>query len=306
MRTLLIYLIGVAPLGAIACSKANDTTFLREVVSASLTVSSARNAVSLQPATGGLRTPQSICNSGMVEFRSNSGQRFCMDATEVTQAAYAAFLDTANVAQQDAHDLCSQRSNPEFSPRTTAPCTTDTDTALLCGPGSFAPKTMADQPVVCVDFCDAVAYCAASGKRLCGSPGEKKGRTLGDGRNDTGDFALAGASSDRSHFFSACSNKGARATAYVNRAVVDHCAGVHRVGSIAECTTEGINGIVYDLMGGVGEWEDSCTDDGRCRVRGGMFGGGDERGRCDQPGNHQFGETSRMIGFRCCMDLGQE
>jgi sulfatase modifying factor 1 len=309
MRISCLHLILSAPIGALACAKTVEdaTPSLREdIESTALAVESTVGGRIPAAAIAAVPPVKRVCDPGMVEFRTQGGKRFCMDTTEVTQAAYAGFLESANAADQDVHDLCSQRSNPDFAPRETAPCTSDTDTALLCGPGSFDPIEKPDEPVVCVDFCDAVAFCAASGKQLCGTPGSTNGRTLGDGRSETGDFALSGASSDRSQFFSACSGAGSRSDAYARKPTVERCAGAHRVGSVAECTTEGITGVVFDLMGGVGEWEDSCTDDGRCRVRGGMFGGGAERGRCDQPGNHQFADTSRMIGFRCCADLASQ
>jgi len=69
---------------------------------------------------------------------------------------------------------------------------------------------------------------------------------------------------------------------------------------------QGKNGAAYDLMGGVAEWQDSCTDDGRCRALGGMLVSGEERGSCEQDGVLMSGAANPSTGFRCCADLASE
>jgi formylglycine-generating enzyme required for sulfatase activity len=60
---------------------------------------------------------------------------------------------------------------------------------------------------------------------------------------------------------------------------------------------------LYHMSGNVAEWEDSCTLDGQCRVRGGAFSTDNEDGlRCDAdvlwPRDD---DTHNDVGFRCCL-----
>jgi formylglycine-generating enzyme required for sulfatase activity len=68
---------------------------------------------------------------------------FCIDATEVTNAHYQAFLDV--------------KDGPQLGP-----C--DWNTTYVPTAGWPGP---ADLPVGSVDWCDALDYCAWAGKRLC-------------------------------------------------------------------------------------------------------------------------------------------
>src|SRR5262249_6416251 len=87
------------------------------------------------------------CPMDMVEVPHPAGT-FCIDATEVTNGAYKAFL----AASPD------PSAQPAF-------CGWNTDYS----PSSFYGPD--DHPVVYVDWCDAYAYCEAAGKRLCGAIG---------------------------------------------------------------------------------------------------------------------------------------
>ena len=79
---------------------------------------------------------------------------FFIDAHEATFAEYAAFVDAL-----------SSKSPPALPAR----CAFKTD---------FMPSACTDvaalpsqHPAACVDWCDAFAYCAFNGKRLCGKTG---------------------------------------------------------------------------------------------------------------------------------------
>jgi hypothetical protein len=156
--------------------------------------------------------------------------------------------------------------------------------------------------MVCVDFCVAVAYCEWVGRRDCGVPGSP-GRTLGVGFDERSEFRRALAP-EASHWHNACSRSGAVARAYPEGFDITYCVGARSVGSRSECSTTGKNGAVLDLRGGVAEWQDLCTDNGSCRVLGGMFGVGAERGTCAQDATSSARAADRGVGFRCCLDLG--
>jgi formylglycine-generating enzyme len=218
---------------------------------------------------------------------------FCIDRTEVTQARYVAFLSAvgADPAQTEQPGECAFNQELTHTPDGSCPDFT----------------TASDLPVWCVDWCDAYAFCAWAGKRLCGALG---GGTL----------ALdAPVTSDEWHF--ACSGGFMTTYPYGNDPMVGACNIPNEntpedpsdnntkapVGSYPAC--EGGLAGLFDMQGNVSEWIDRC-DPGT--------GNGDEE--CSQRGGHTFGTAvywrcnnldesgarndpdAREVGFRCCRD----
>jgi formylglycine-generating enzyme required for sulfatase activity len=212
---------------------------------------------------------------------------YCIDATEVTVADYVEFV-AAGVSTADQSSQC------------------EWNTSYLPPAGWPPPPGWERYPVTFADFCDARAYCAWAGKRLCGR--------IGGGPNAFDDFE----DPRRSQWFNACSAGGERSYPYGN--VYDEGAckkanieagGVVPVGSKATC--EGAYRGLFDLSGNADEWEDSCRETGGridlCRLRGnGDFGytevPGFEMGAaefaCSYGGKSGSPETS--AGIRCCSD----
>jgi formylglycine-generating enzyme required for sulfatase activity len=208
---------------------------------------------------------------------------FCIDSTEVTNAQYAEFLRAGDGGAID--------------PR----CRWKTSHT----PAKSWPPAPGDEslPVVEVDWCDAYAFCAWAGKRLCGA--------LGGGSVATGDSTNA----TRSQWMYACTGGGASKYAYGDdnyKPGVCDTNGVGRVdaGSLLGCQG-GYPGI-FDMSGNVEEWEDSCepaadagAENDSCAWRGGSFNDGDfpTNYRCDISGSYYMGPRSVRavdIGFRCC------
>ena len=206
---------------------------------------------------------------------------FCIDSTEVTNGQYARFFDYAeNEPSLEQPAVCSW--NTSFAPNATG-----------VNEGN-------DHPVRGVDWCDAYAFCAWAGKRLCG--------------NLTGGAALYDepANEEESQWFAACSANGTKAFPYGDAYDQQTCNGAdygadgvgpEPVGSIATCV--GGYPDIYDMAGNVWEWEDSCNasagEADLCRARGGAFGNGADIHRCDwddfSPArNFNSGPT----GIRCC------
>src|SRR6185437_5545544 len=116
----------------------------------------------------------------------------------------------------------------------------------------FDPPTKGSDPVVCVDWCDAQAYCAWAGKRLCGAIGGGPATTYGD--------------PNESQWYNACSNGGTTSFPYGNDYVAGDCNGGATVAAVG--TTPGCQGLtspyfgIFDMSGNVKEWEDHCMPRG--------------------------------------------
>lgn len=225
---------------------------------------------------------------------------FAIDVHEVRRVDYQQFLDAAvDLSTQSA--VCSW--NASFEPKNTLPIT-DTQ---LCSDYTF--DTQVDRPIACVDWCDAQAYCAWRGMRLCGKRG---GGTLMKVPEDLNDAT-------KSEWFAACSNDGQQAFPYGDTEDPSRCNTLGgapgseplEVTSFDECQG-GLAGL-FDMVGNVEEWESSCEPFGpdenhQCSIRGGAYWcdavDPQPYSQCATTGrstNRNRGNAS--LSFRCCADL---
>jgi formylglycine-generating enzyme required for sulfatase activity len=208
------------------------------------------------------------------------GQDFAIDGSEITKGAYLSFLDASpSLAMQS--EVCDW--NSEFQP------------------GSDWPPTESELglPVVYVNWCQAQAYCAWAGGRLCGK--------IGGGTNIPSQYALP----DKSEWFNACSSNGARDYAYGSSYSPDTCNGEDYLHGAALPVTEppdcrGPFGNLHNLSGNVFEWTNECElgngADDLCRRRGGSFFSAEELLRCDAGSSRSRDYVDHYTGFRCCHD----
>ena len=207
------------------------------------------------------------CPAGMV-----LGAGFCIDATEVAAKDYATFFAAA---QADAA--------PPWPPQ----CVwkTSMNAGLAGGP---------TYPIEAVDWCDAWAYCAWSGKRLCGG---------GDG--GALPFAQAGFSGE---WLEACSPDGS-AYPYGNTYEAGRCD-THDVSSspipVGSPCVGGLPGL-HDMAGNVSEWIDSCEpwDGGVANdichdVGDSYFMAAPSPARCNYVDDTHRQAALDGIGIRCC------
>ncbi len=264
------------------------------------------------PNTGG--TPYTACTGAFEEIQSGGSGGLCIakmvtipgpvsstndasvadytiDVTEVTRGQYEAWVATNPPLPASDDPICGKKQGYAADAR----CMTGAGSSD-CGttPHKVCKTNCELHPQVCVDWCDAYAYCAAVGKRLCGA--------IGSGANPFDDFV----NPDKSQWFRACSAAGANDYPYSGEYNSANCNVFDRsqdyktvvVGFLEDCVTA--TGV-YDLSGNVREWEDSCdsTDD-TCRQRGGSFGGNDFRISCAYGMSAKRYLACDYYGFRCC------
>jgi len=215
------------------------------------------------------------------------GSSYCIDATEVTQAQYAAFLTAKGGDTSGQASYCSW--NTSYQPATAGgECTTTT----------YAPSTRPKRPVTCVDACDAAAYCAWAGMRLCGA--------IGGGATD---YKIQDSASE-SQWHNACSSSGGNVYAYGNAFDPLACNGQDygasaaiAVGQASSCKAPAAPfSNLRDMSGNVWEWEDGCkkykdqTD--TCHIRGGGYATATLN--CSRESMITRNTTRADLGFRCC------
>jgi formylglycine-generating enzyme required for sulfatase activity len=207
---------------------------------------------------------------------------FCIDADEVTNAQYKQFLAAKGTDTSGQHPRCGF--NDSFIPG-----------------GSWPLSSAYDNfPVASVDWCDAWAYCAWAGKRLCGR--------IGGGPVDSNNTDPR-----TSQWMAACTGEGARVFPYGNEYDRTKCntdtARIEPIRSVPTCVG-GVDGL-YDMSGGVEEWEDSCysVDAGdptgatdTCVRRGGSFNDSNfvANYQCTSSLGRPRSVHDNDAGFRCC------
>ncbi|MCC6648800.1 MAG: SUMF1/EgtB/PvdO family nonheme iron enzyme [Polyangiaceae bacterium] len=229
------------------------------------------------------------CPPGVVTGEDGREQRrvrepgvgcFSIDTQEVSRGAYQKFLDAQPPFNLSLQSTACQ-SNLELKP----------DAA--CVAGSKTTGDLQQNPVVCVDWCDAAAYCKWAGKRLC--------------KGSHADFAEAG----KSEWYAACSNEGVNVYPYGSKSKPSACntgcttspCPTDPVGSRPDCVSA--RGVA-DLSGNVAEWVDECETsaglEDLCRARGGSFKDSDGDAACDLSDAPKRGTRDASRGFRCCDD----
>ncbi len=233
------------------------------------------------------------CAAGTVRAATPGGVAFCVGATEVTQGAYAAWLATGPSTSGQRAECAS---NGDYLPAAGG---------HGCGGATYTPAATPQSPVACVDWCDAAAYCAAQGQRLCGRVGG--GSVAFDG---AGTPPWRDASIDQ--WFAACSLGGANAFPYggsyspsVCNAKDENLNASATVSSFGACVAGA--GGPHDMSGNVAEWEDSCSGatgaSDTCHVRGGSFDSDRQHAACgDQLEDQTRATAAPTLGFRCCQD----
>ena len=217
----------------------------------------------------------------MVTIPTPDGGAFRIDSTEVTNGQYAEFL-AANVPAAGQPAACSW--NDSYTP-----------------PQGAWPAADPEKPVAWVDWCDAAAFCAWAGKRLCGDigGGPLSATTLGDPATSEWTYA--------------CTAAGSRTYPYGDVYSPSACVTGHylwpdptaRVGTTPGCTG-GFPGL-HDMSGNVAEWQnyadgESGKDDGVAWQGGAFDTLASSDLRCVSVTYFNRYIQSGETGIRCCKD----
>jgi formylglycine-generating enzyme required for sulfatase activity len=210
---------------------------------------------------------------------------FCIDSTEVTNDQYATFLAATPALSLAPAPACSFKTS--FTPS-----------------AGWPAPTKKQNPVVLVDWCDAYAYCAWAGKRLCGA--------IGGGPSAKASVA----DKNVDQWYAACSANGANVYPYGGNVYISGKCNDLESGSKGTAPVESFAGCVggypgiFDMNGNAYEWEDACDvstgASDSCVIRGGSWGfSGTTYGGCNTYFNDYVVKRSDNFndtGFRCCSD----
>jgi formylglycine-generating enzyme required for sulfatase activity len=235
---------------------------------------------------------------------------YSIDAMEVTTRQYAAWLSTNPSTGGQAYP-CEGNDSFELG------VMSDDAISAAIGAGfdGTPPATCVgfmenqagpdlDKAVVCVDWCDAFAYCIWAGGHLCGEIG---GELLDISDEDV----LASNDPEQSEWFRACSANGTQTYPYPgpydDTLCNDDNSGVEAADDHPGCGV----GDLINLSGNVLEWEHACTTKNtptpladNCVRRGGAYFSNPEELACALTNGQETGtlpgSPSDNTGFRCC------
>lgn len=293
-------------LGVSACAKRSSTDDepLTAGIAGSAHGGSDANAFRIQTEAGPQRLDCSAINGGpsMVQVATPAGAKYCIDTTEVTQKQYAEFLASTTQKPGTEHPSCSW--NNEYAPMTREGDMPGRGCPYGEGSGPdywYSPDKTPNRPVMCIDWCDAVAFCQWAGKRLCGK--------VGGGSVPFAQHADANVS----EWYNACSNGGKTAFSYGDTYQPSVCspprydAGSPGIDIPSSPQCHGTNppfSAIYDMSGSAAEWQDEC-EPGNGQLLCVPVGGASvypEQTRCDSLVTVAPELAGGLLGFRCCKD----
>jgi formylglycine-generating enzyme required for sulfatase activity len=241
----------------------------------------------------------------MVQITAADGSSYCIDEREVTFKEYGEFLAAHAGAKPVQSGVCAKNESlePTLDPGG------DQFPPIICdGVYEWPGDTMPNAPVICVDFCDSLAYCAWSGKRLCG--------VVGKGSTEPSDLTYSDLErlvalekelkSTESEWFFACSQGATTRYPYGDTYEPGRCIErAEESKDVTQSATRDCHGTrppydqVFDLIGSVHEWVNICSG-----------------GSCVSPsipseGCARSGSASGLVqstgkGIRCCADTVPE
>ena len=228
--------------------------------------------------------------------RTNGSGTFQIDSTEVTRAQYEYFLQHVP-SGFGLPPFCN------FQGATVSDFTPDPACLASAPLDGAGPGARNRSPIVCVDFCDALAFCQWAGKSLCGGttmfPPNAPWDMLGD--------------SNVNAWTAACTANGSATYPYGSTYQVGTCnddgIGLQEVGTRGSCHSPKAGyDMLRDMSGNVSEWNDACQGgmgaNDLCAVRGGDFAAAPDALKCASSDFRPRATQEGSLGFRCCEVTG--
>jgi formylglycine-generating enzyme len=237
----------------------------------------------VSPDSNEASTPSCPSARGPAMVTVNASTTYCIDSTEVTNQQYDLFVQAAAAADPDVTQTAQCGWNHDVAPQG-------------CPAGRTDPNLNPKWPVGCVNWCDAWSYCHWAGKRLCGA--------LGGGPVDFNSPLEL-----NQEWLVACGTTAGNPYPY-GKTFVPNACNSSPSGTLADVKSfnkcEGGYPGIYDMVGNVEEWIDSCLE---------MDAGPNDV--CHELGNYYVQNFAPMpkcadldidsrnltdptVGFRCC------
>ena len=274
------------------------------------------------PVSTELTCPKNTSGASMVLIPTGDGTDYCIDQWPATYGEYKEFLRAKGRRFGDQPSGCEW--NKDYGPHSTYEtygcddCPTST-----CGPA--IDEVDPGRAVQCIDWCDAWAFCAWSGKRLCGLRGAQRGKVSSielppdnydnaEARNRVIDKSTC---TPDSEWFNVCSQGGTSKYPYGNAYEAGTCADEEKLAfdstvapPVSDTARNQCHGTqspydqVYGVSGSVPQWLNICFDfPGFCAIQ-----GNPERSyqssSCEGSHGLMFviPTANSYAGVRCCAD----
>lgn len=282
VRNVVVAPLALATLACGACSAFFDLSKLGEDADGATDAApdASRPDAEADDAAGDAAPPEEDSNAPCPATDAGAMKRigvFCIDTTEVTNTAYAAFLArTDGGAAAPVHAACGD--DRDRVPAERWP----------------APPENGRMPVLAVSWCDAWSYCKSAGKRLCGRRGIYGGASLASSETSN---------ADASEWYRACSKAGTKRFPYGDEPVPGECATTGFLRWVGEKCEGGYAGI-FDMVGNAAEWIDACDQQFDGTEVCALMGGDPYENLADCKTVQLLGRHAKnpVSGFRCCAD----
>jgi formylglycine-generating enzyme required for sulfatase activity len=286
----------------LGCSPSTDTPEDAGDAGDDQDVADATTAIDAEAGTVTWTCPQGVSGAKMVLIPWPDGSAYCIDEREAVYAEYRQFLDAKGEDFSGQPPECAW--NDSFVPGWDDPAHGIPQCSV------WLIDTEPDRAANCMDFCDAWAYCAWAGKRLCGVRGADPGKVTMVGATE---IEQAAPNLD-SEWFNVCTQGGASKYPYADAYEPGRCIDQAKIDAEGEDsalavrdavgnTCHGTNSphdAVYNMSGSVQQWLNICYTGG-CVSQGGRWH--KETLSCEQNfGIASIRDANVVQGVRCCAD----